>query len=130
MEILSIILLAIIIAVFALMLFYPQIEARRMKGKDVKEICQTCEDVLLPEGDGLIYFWSPVCGPCKAITPEAEKLSEQRGDMRLVNIAESADSARRLGVMVTPALVEIKNGRVSEIIFGARTRQRIISLQQ
>lgn len=130
MEIISLILLFIIIGVFGVMLFYPQIEAQRMKGVDVKEVCQTCEDVLLPEGDGLIYFWSPVCGPCKSITPEVEKLSEQRPDVRLVNIAESVDSARRLGVMVTPALVEIKNGRVEQVIFGARTRERIIALQQ
>lgn len=130
MEMLSLFLLFIIVAVFTLMLLYPQIEARRMKGRDVKEVCQTCDDVLLPDGDGLIYFWSPVCGPCKSITPEAIKLSEQRSDVRVVNIAESIDSARQLGIMVTPALVEVKNGRVEQIVFGGRTRERILALQQ
>ncbi len=130
MHIVSLFFLILILGAFLLLIFYPFLQTKRVKGKQLATLCSNCDDFELPKGEGLIYFWSPGCGPCKAITPEVEKLSHERDDVRIVNVAESAESARRLGVMVTPALVEVRRGQVADIILGARTRSRILALQK
>lgn len=59
------------------------------------------------------HFWSPTCGPCKTIKPAVEDLKEEFSDVQWVSINTHQDPdgvAQRLGVVVVPTIVIVKNG--------------------
>ncbi len=58
------------------------------------------------------HFWSPTCGPCKTIKPAIEDLKEEFDDVKWLAVNTHQDSdgiARRLGVVVVPTIVILKN---------------------
>lgn len=59
------------------------------------------------------HFWSPTCGPCKTIKPAVEDLKEEFSDVQWISINTHQDPdgvAQRLGVVVVPTIVIVKNG--------------------
>lgn len=58
------------------------------------------------------HFWSPTCGPCKTIKPAIEDLKEEFDDIQWVSVNTHQDNegiAQRLGVVVVPTIVVVKN---------------------
>lgn len=58
------------------------------------------------------HFWSPTCGPCKTIKPAVEDLKEEFDDIQWVSVNTHQDNegiAQRLGVVVVPTIVVMKN---------------------
>jgi thioredoxin 1 len=76
----------------------------------------------------LIYLWSPSCGMCRNMTPVIERLARERPEVIAVNVRTAADLARRLGVMATPALVLVRDGRVARVLLGARSELQVRAL--
>lgn len=59
------------------------------------------------------HFWSPTCGPCKTIKPAIEDLKEEFDDIQWVSVNTHQDNegiSQRLGVVVVPTIVVVKNG--------------------
>ncbi|MCK5809123.1 thioredoxin family protein [bacterium] len=81
-------------------------------------------------GDALcFYFFSPMCGACKTMTPMMESLQPTfPGVIQVVNIQRSADIAKKLGVQATPTTVMIKNGKIAHFIVGVRPSSRLSNL--
>ncbi len=77
------------------------------------------DEVLKAEGHVFVDFWSPGCGPCKALLPDVEKLAEKYdGKMKFCKI--DASKARRVcikqKVMGLPTLAVFKDGeKIDEI---------------
>ena len=62
----------------------------------------------------MIDFWASWCGPCKMLSPVVESLGEKFEGKVLVgkvNVDEEPELARQFGVMSTPTVVFLKNGR-------------------
>jgi thioredoxin-like negative regulator of GroEL len=76
----------------------------------------------------LVYFWSPTCGMCRTMTPVIDALARERQDIVKVNLQEAAPLARRFGVMATSALVLVRDGRIEQILLGARSKAQIRTL--
>lgn len=58
------------------------------------------------------HFWSPTCAPCKTIKPAIEDLKEEFDDIQWVSVNTHQDNegiAQRLGVVVVPTIVVVKN---------------------
>lgn len=58
------------------------------------------------------HFWSPTCAPCKTIKPAVEDLKEEFDDIQWVSVNTHQDNegiAQRLGVVVVPTIVVMKN---------------------
>ena len=74
------------------------------------------------EAPVLVDFWAPWCGPCRALTPNIEKVvNEKAGKIRLVkiNIDENPGIAGQLGVQSIPAVFAFAGGRPVDAFMGA-----------
>ena len=75
----------------------------------------------------LVDFWAPWCGPCKALTPILEEMSDQVGIYK-VNVDENTDLAQEHGVQSIPTLLIYKNGSLSETIVGLKSKDELIAI--
>ena len=67
--------------------------------------------------DGIVWFHSPSCGPCKAMRPQVAALDD--GQAWSVDVSQDLETARAFGVMATPTTVRVRAGRVLEVRTGA-----------
>ncbi len=122
------IILAVIIGGFTLLQVTMILRMKFKKGKEVPSL-GGAHGRRIKKGDKiLLYFHSPGCRACKAITPIIKSLQKKRKDIYSINITKDMDTARKLGVMGTPSFVVIEEGIIREYIAGALGEQRILEL--
>ena len=75
-------------------------------------------DVLKASKPTVVDFWAEWCGPCKAIAPSLEEISEEMKDklkVVKVNVDENPTVSQNYSIRSIPALMIFKNGvKVSE----------------
>jgi len=120
--------LAGLMVLFVLFNLFPLLRARLARGRAVPELdaLLTAEQRQSPRL--LVYFWSPSCGMCRAMTQVVDRLASERHEVLKVNVAESMALARHFGVMATPSLAVVENGVVKNLLLGAKTEPQIRSL--
>lgn len=80
------------------------------------------QEVIGSELPVLVDFWATWCGPCLAIAPSIEQLSDQfDGRMKVakLDIDENQETAMKYGIRSIPTLLIFKDGRVVDQIVGA-----------
>ncbi len=85
-------------------------------------------DVLESDKPVVVDFWAEWCGPCKAIAPDLEAISdEMAGDVTIakINMDENPDLAAQYGVRSIPTLLMFKNGEPVAVQVGALPKSRI-----
>lgn len=76
----------------------------------------------------LVDFWASWCGPCRALSPVVEEISEDMADKLAVykcNVEEEQDLAMRFKVMSIPTLILFKNGEPAHTMVGSAPKARI-----
>lgn len=77
----------------------------------------------------LVDFWAPWCGPCRAIAPILETISQElQGKVKVVkvNVDDSQQLAVRFGVQAIPTLIIFKKGEVADRIVGMVPREELV----
>ncbi|RDU95130.1 thioredoxin [Trinickia dinghuensis] len=87
-------------------------------------------DVIANSRPVLVDFWAEWCGPCKALGPTLEKVSENfkgQVDFVKVNVDEHASVRNRFSVKGIPTLILLKGGEEIGRVVGNRSAVQLAS---
>ena len=78
-------------------------------------------------GVALIDFWATWCGPCKMQSPVIEQLAEERQDVEFykMDVDQTQDTAKNLGIMAIPTLIIKKDGNIVDRITGYTPKEKL-----
>lgn len=79
--------------------------------------------VLASDKPCLVDFWAEWCGPCRAIGPIIESLSQEfegQATVCKVNVDENPDIAQRYNITSIPCVMMFVGGEVKYRVIGAK----------
>ena len=85
--------------------------------------------VLKSEKLVIVDFWAEWCGPCKAITPILDEISNEFGDKILVgkvNVDEVKEVPVKYGIRSIPTLLFFSNGEITRQEVGLQSKQTLV----
>ena len=88
------------------------------------------QEVLQGNGPILVDFYADWCGPCRAVAPVLEELSNEfSGKLKIVklNVDENEQTSMKYGVQSIPTMILFKSGKEIERIIGALPKSRLSS---
>jgi len=80
------------------------------------------EALVAAQGLVMVDFWAEWCGPCRAISPVLEGITEAsdgRVTLMKVNVDENPGLAARYGIRSIPTILFIEEGTVVDRVVGA-----------
>ena len=115
METIRIALFTLVVAFVALLVTMQvliRMRARALTGKPLPPIPGVIGKRIASSKRALVYFFSPQCAACRAITPRVREIGKTNDSVFAIDVSQNLDVARALGVMATPSTVEVEDGRV------------------
>ena len=86
------------------------------------------KEILESSQVALVDFWAQWCGPCRAIAPIIDELSQEMAGQVVVgkvDVDVNPDTAARYNVRSIPTLLIIKNGEVVDRHVGTTTKSAL-----
>ena len=87
-------------------------------------------EILHSEKPVLLDFWAPWCGPCRMVSPVVDQIAEENPQFTVgkINVDEEPELAQAFGVMSSPTLVAMKDGKIVNQAVGVRPKGQILDL--
>lgn len=82
------------------------------------------------EGNVLLDFYTAACGPCRAMNPILEEISEEYENVTVakVDVARNPDVSQQFGVMSVPTIIFMKDNRVRDTLRGLSNKKDLTSM--
>jgi thioredoxin 1 len=93
---------------------------RRLQGKLVPALGGDRDRLVREHGRLLLYFFSPHCGQCRAMTAIVQRLSENHPNVVLLDVSQEQEVMRRFGIVATPTTVLVVGGQVRRVLLGVQ----------
>jgi len=87
--------------------------------------------VLKNQGPVLVDFWAEWCGPCRALGPKLEEISNEMGSKVTVvkmNVDENPGTPSKFGIRGIPTMILFKDGKEMDQIVGNQSKENIVSI--
>jgi thioredoxin 1 len=117
-----------LMSAFFLFRLLPFLRARRMRGKPAPTLDGLIDAKYADRDRLLFYFTSPHCMMCRTVTPVVNSLAATHDNVITVDVSQSVELARKFGVMGTPTLVLVRDGKVERMLVGAKSESTIRAL--
>ncbi|NMB06814.1 MAG: thioredoxin [Tissierellia bacterium] len=96
----------------------------------MKEINETQfnKEVLENDLPVLVDFWAPWCGPCKALGPILDELSEEYNSkvkFVKINVDENPEISGEYRIMSIPTIKIFQNGKIVEDMVGLKSKSQL-----
>lgn len=88
------------------------------------------ETVVSAGGDHLVDFYADWCGPCRAIAPTLNEISEE-GKINVIKIdvdKEDNDLLSKFNITSIPTIVAYRNGEVVNRTTGAQAKAKLLQM--
>jgi thioredoxin 1 len=85
-------------------------------------------EVLTSDKPVIVDFWAEWCGPCKALAPILEEISNEVEGAKVVkvNVDEAGELAQQYGIRGIPTLIFFKGGEVKSTLVGNQPKSEIL----
>ncbi len=98
-------------------------------GRCAPDVSDLMDDQRLRGARLWVYFFGPGCGHCRGITPVMEDLAAHGHDVLKVDVSQSPELAKRFEVRLIPAVLEIRQGRITQVLVGPNLRKTLAALR-
>jgi thioredoxin 1 len=115
--------IALIAFIFAMNLSVV-LRAKFKKGKVVNDIGGKIGEAIKRGERVMLYFYSPTCSACKVQTPIIDNLinlANGRTKIFKIDVSRDVDTALKFGVMGTPSIVVVEDGKIKEFFVGVKS---------
>ena len=84
----------------------------------------------IEEGNVLVDFYATTCGPCKALNPILEEISQEFENVTVdkIDVTANPEASQRFGVMNLPTVIFMKNCKVKQTLRGLSSKETILSM--
>ena len=116
--------LYIILAIVGFILFmqiFVRVSTLLKKGKEINGISGELGNRINTGEKLLVYFFSPTCAACKAVTPIIDQMKKEKLNIYKIDISQKPEIRRGFGVMGTPATILVENKKISQYVLGAKS---------
>ena len=96
--------------------------------KQVQNENEFTTEVLQSEKPVVVDFFTEWCGPCRALAPILEEISNERDDVVIakVDAGNLAELAQKYNVMAFPTLIYFQGGNVKSNLTGLRSKDALL----